>query len=92
MIENRMENHAKTMLGCEVASDILFDGFLDNFGPELGSQIVVHFPKLGILNLFKFACIAKVAFNSVFGLFWTQFVSIWGSNFSVLRIFMLPNL
>ena len=45
------------------------DGFLDNFGPELGFQIVVHFPKLGILNLFKFACIAKVAFSFVFAAF-----------------------
>ena len=45
------------------------DGFLDNFGPELGSQIVVHFPKLGILKLLKFACIAQVAFDAVFGSF-----------------------
>ena len=44
-------------------------GFLEHFGPELGFQNSVHFPKLGILNLFKFACIAKVAFDSVFGPF-----------------------
>ena len=45
------------------------DGFLEHFGSELGSHILVHFPKLGILNSFKFACIAKVAFDAAAGLF-----------------------
>ena len=48
------------------------DGFLEHFGAELGSQFLVRFPKLGTLNSFKFACIAKVVFGSLlesFGLF-----------------------
>ena len=84
-----MENHFKTSLNVKLLLTPSMGGFLEHFGPELGFQNSVHFPKLGILNLFKFACIAKGAFDSVFGPFWTQFVSIWGSNFSVIWIFML---
>ena len=43
------------------------DGRLEHFGAELGFQILFRFPKLGTLNSFKVACIAKVAFDAVFG-------------------------
>ena len=55
-------------------------GFLEHFGPELGSQNWVHFPKLGILNSFKFACIAKVAFEALFGALLDRFWIVFGGN------------
>ena len=64
-----MENRFKTELGCEVASNTFYGWLLGAFGTRIGVQNLVHFPKLGLLNSLKFACIAKVAFESIFGSF-----------------------
>ena len=50
-----------------MASNTLHGSLLGAFLAELGSQILVHFPNVGILNSRTFACIAKVAFDAVFG-------------------------
>ena len=47
MIENRMENHAKTMLGCEVASDILFGWLLGQFWARIGVPNCGPFSQIG---------------------------------------------
>ena len=60
-----MGNRFKTEVGCEVASNTFYGWLLGTFRPEFGSQILVYFPKLGILNSLKLACIAKVAFAAV---------------------------
>ena len=64
-----MKKRFKTELGCEVASNTFYGWLLGAFWVRIGSQILVRFPKLGILNSFKFACIAKGAVDAASGSF-----------------------
>ena len=81
MIENRMENHAKTMLGCEVASDILFGWLLGQFWarigvPNCGPFSQIEDPKIVQIRLHRQSRL-RGPFWSAFGpfldRFWRQF-------------------
>ena len=52
-----MENRFKTELGCEVALSTFYGWLLGDFGLELGSQILVYFPKFGILSSLNQTCL-----------------------------------
>ena len=69
-----MENRFKTELGCEVASNTFYGWLLGAFWVRIGVQILVHFPKLGVLKSLKFVCIAKVAIDAAAGLFLKHFL------------------
>ena len=70
MYKIRWEINSKLSLDVKWLPTPSMDGFLEHLGSDLGANILAHFPKLGILNSFKFACIAKVAFDAAAGSFW----------------------